>query len=68
MKKLHLKVVVRRLLVSVTIPFLVISFILFSYTLIRNYDYNYNSMLREEQGLYYDNQALRRAQGPYFFS
>lgn len=50
-KKLHVSVVVRRLLVSVTIPLLVVSLVLLSYTLIRNYDYNYNSMLREEQAV-----------------
>ena len=51
MKKLHIVTLFRRLITLVTIPFLILSIVLFGYTLIRNYEYNSSSLLHDEEAV-----------------
>ena len=51
MKKLKIATMFRRILLLVTIPFLVLSIVLFVYTLIRNFQDNCHYMMHDEQSV-----------------
>lgn len=71
MEKKHIANISRRLLLSITIPLLTVAVVLFGYTVLRNYDYNKTTMLKNQEAVlnsvdehisYIQSQALKTAQ------